>query len=376
MATRLEPEEDLSDPEDPVEDRSLFLPDRPASDLTTRHHDIRSPLEITSPFRGHMQRLFVGLCVMGTLAGLVAAVLMFVVVGGTQRTTSDDHLQRARLLSEPIVVPMRSHFEWTQNVSRELFNLTGDLLIQRVEFALVDLHARHIPLQHVYNHHTFLSTLQGNTVALFGADGARDPITYGENSEGFFISRDTSLGLWGEFIDVYGQLASINQTVFVQLDITFLRVSNATDIARFQANPIRFDLFGPTVNNDGSLPIPGSALPGATCISGNHVHEGARDFNIYSLWGHLHIGAINETLIDATSGAVLAFAEPVYDDTGFLVQMNTSYDSKGITLKKGSIYTTIGCYENRPEGYGAIMVVWVFFGREESMAPESENKIE
>lgn len=307
----------------------------------------------------HREKLIIG----GVAAlGLLLLVLVMVASRGTHDPVPAEITGKKLTFSVgPIVMPAGKRHETMQALNRRDIGLTGNILVKEFRFRIRTPGGETIPLEHIYNHHTFCMDESYRVFAPAGAENGVVPITYTDSdpNDGFFLADEETILCTTDWIDLYGRVATTNQTAFAEFELIYDDVP-ADKVEAMKADQMQFDIWGNNVEDDAEFPIPPGAIGGAQCVPSDTVYN-LDTIDVHSIRGHIHIGAINETLIEKSSGRLLASAYPVYDEFDFLVQVKTKLEVPKLILQRGTTYTTIACYKNRIEGYTGVMALWAGF---------------
>ena len=139
-----------------------------------------------------------------------------------------------------------------------------------------------------------------------------------------------------------------------------LRWLNDPEVVRWTDNPVQMGLIGTAPDSDFEFEIPPSHEDGCSCPS-SEVRWDYDSIEIFFAFGHVHIGAVNQTLsrVEPTGKQVdLAFSKTEYAPSGFLNRISNHILVPHLILQRGSVYRTTACYTNRDEGYAGVMALW------------------
>ena len=317
------------------------------------------------------------LSVLACFIFVVLAVLVFAAVlaaWGLGAEKDKDHAddlppgaKRTSFCTPPIIVHADEHLEWDSDpISRESTGFPSDkpIFIQTIDLHIRDRRGRLIPLQQIYNHHTFLMSASPEgtdvqTLAAFGAERVR--IDYG-HSEGLLLRPEEIIFANGEWLDVWGKLATINQTVRACFDVIYISADDQA-AAAYLDDPLLFSLFGTSHNGgDFEYAIPPNSEDGVMCMS-SEAEWKYDSIEIFFILGHVHIGAVNQSLVDKSDNRTLVVAHPHYDYAGFIDDIRTDIKTSPLVMSKGSTYKTVACYSNRDHGYSRVMSLWAVYYR-------------
>ena len=305
--------------------------------------------------------------VAGALALLFATVIVMTSKPTTEPSRFSPQAKTTSFCTDPVGIAMNARVEWFRGpFSRDHMGIPSDVpvLIKQVGLSLRDRRQRVVPLEHVYNHHVFLfaATAEGTDwhgIAGFGAEGPlSDPITYG-SSEGILVKATDQVFADGEWLDVWGTMATFNQSVSACFDLVY-EVTDDPEVVRWTDNPVQMGLIGTAADSDFEFEIPPSHEDGCSCPS-SEVRWDYDSIEIFFAFGHVHIGAVNQTLsrVEPTGKQVdLAFSKTEYAPSGFLNRISNHILVPHLILQRGSVYRTTACYTNRDEGYAGVMALW------------------
>lgn len=307
----------------------------------------------------HRQKLIIG--AIATLGVVLLILVMVASRGSHDNPTPEISGKKATLVVGPIVMPAGKRHETVQQLNRRDIGLPGNIMLKQTRFRIRTAEGETVPLEHIYNHHTFCMDESYRVFAPAGAENAKSPITFTDSdaNDGFFLADEETILCTTDWIDLYGRVSTTNQTAFAEFEIIYEDVPD-DKVEAIKADQMQFDIWGNNVEDDAEFPISPGPVGGATCISSDTVYN-LDSIQVHSIRGHIHIGAINETLVDKATGQLLASAYPVYDEYDFLVQVNTKLEVPKLVLQRGSTYTTTACYKNRAEGYTGVMALWAGF---------------
>ena len=138
------------------------------------------------------------------------------------------------------------------------------------------------------------------------------------------------------------------------------KIASESQIAAYNQHPLHFGLFGTAAENGFEYAIPPNPNPGASCFSQQAAwaHD---SIEIVYIFGHVHIGAVNQSLIDVESSRSLVVSLPEYDFAGYLSRIDNDIKVNRLILTKDKVYRTVSCYSNRDHGYSGVMSLWGIF---------------
>jgi len=310
--------------------------------------------KLKDSYSKNRKQYLIGLAVIGIII-LVVIVGAFLFFGSSSDSgLSKDEMQQTFIVG-PIVVPHGDKYEdFILDVPRP----PGNIGLHRVDISIVDNMNETIPLYVLYNHHALLVDKDGVFVAGVGAESAGVPGLNLPKPYVRVIDEDDTWALSAELINVWGLASGADLEVYVRYDVTY------SDFDAEQYTPAVWDFIGNGGENRDDVSKSCEHYSQNTCKFVYDDTWDKGDSTIVVAYGHIHIGAINMTLVDITNDNTLAVATPIYDESGsYIISIDSEFEP--IDIKDGT-KLRITSYYSTEHNYKEVMSLFQIWGTFES----------
>jgi len=245
--------------------------------------------------------------------------------------------------------------------------------VSAVKFTPIDtLTQLEIPIERVYNHHMFLvqyspSLNRSEVIAAIGAEGGHTPVIL--PLPYVVISEADDIYIIGaHLIDLWGIPSGANQSITLQYDMTYYNLP-ASGNGLFE--PVVYETLSVVDTPEGTYDVPGNGGPGSVYVTSAYFQFNQIQSLVYA-WGHIHIGSVNVSFVNAYTQEIIAYSYPTYDENGFVIALNRQFPMMQVFPIQQYLLTSV--YDNSRAYDGVMGMMLVYWSVQNSDAPR-ERKV-